>query len=160
MLAVVRKTENGYIAKFERHLKHSVEKVWASITEPEMLGKWLAAAKVDLREGGHLELSFDLTEGNAFTGKITELKQHDVFEFEWGTELVRFELYPEEGGCLLVLKQIFEKVSKQTPMDLAGWHEHLNVLIAGLSGQPTLFSYANWETIHQKYAQVLDGGMG
>src|SRR4030095_12741409 len=114
MLAVIQKTENGYIAKFERHLKHSAQKVWSSITEPDMLGKWLAAAKVDLREGGNLELTFDLTEGNAFTGKITELKQHAVFEFEWGAERVRFELYSEDGGCLLVFKQILREIHQTT----------------------------------------------
>src|SRR5688572_21682769 len=120
MLAVIQKIDNGYIARFERHLKHPVEKVWASITEPDKLAKWLASAKVDLREGENLELTFDLTEGNTVACRITEIKLLSVFEFTWGDDRVRFELYPAPEGCLLVLKEMFETFSEQTPKDLAG----------------------------------------
>ena len=33
MLAVIEKVEGGNIARFERLLKHSVEQVWAALTE-------------------------------------------------------------------------------------------------------------------------------
>ncbi|MBD2867723.1 SRPBCC family protein [Paenibacillus arenilitoris] len=156
MQAVITKLEHGYEAQFDRHLKHPVEKVWTAITDPDKLAKWLASAKADLREGGSLELTFDLTEGNAFACRITEYKPHAVLEFEWGPEeRVRFELYPEDGGCQLVLKQLFEHKSGQTAKDLAGWHEHLEVLLAVLGGEPAAFSYGAWESWHEAYLKLL-----
>jgi uncharacterized protein YndB with AHSA1/START domain len=33
MLASIQKVESGYVARFDRLLNHSVEKVWAALTE-------------------------------------------------------------------------------------------------------------------------------
>jgi hypothetical protein len=33
MLASIQKVEGGYVARFDRPFKHSVEKVWAALTE-------------------------------------------------------------------------------------------------------------------------------
>ena len=33
MLAVLQQTKDGYVVRFERHLKHSVEKVWSSLSD-------------------------------------------------------------------------------------------------------------------------------
>src|SRR5260370_26495581 len=43
---------------FRRRYTKPVEKVWAALTTPERLEDWLGAAKVDLRVGGKLHLSF------------------------------------------------------------------------------------------------------
>lgn len=41
MLASIQKVEGGYIARFDRPLKHSVEKVWAALTENDKLARWI-----------------------------------------------------------------------------------------------------------------------
>ena len=33
MLASIQKVEGGYIARFDRRLNHTIEKVWAALTE-------------------------------------------------------------------------------------------------------------------------------
>ncbi|BBI33297.1 hypothetical protein KCTCHS21_26960 [Cohnella abietis] len=53
MLADLQQIDNGYIAHFQRHLKHSVEEVWSSLTDNDRLAKWFSELRVDdLREGG------------------------------------------------------------------------------------------------------------
>jgi uncharacterized protein YndB with AHSA1/START domain len=58
MLAVIQRVEKGYTARFERHLKHSVEKVWAMLTENDKLKKWFSELEVDnLRVGGIIKFN-------------------------------------------------------------------------------------------------------
>jgi uncharacterized protein YndB with AHSA1/START domain len=52
-------TRDGVHAlRFERHLAHPIEKVWAALTEPDRMAEWLAAAEVDLVEGGRVRLTW------------------------------------------------------------------------------------------------------
>jgi uncharacterized protein YndB with AHSA1/START domain len=154
VLATVQKIDGGYMARFERHLKHPVEKVWASLTQPEKLANWLADAVIDLKEGGKLELTFSKTEGNVVVSTITEVKPLSVLEFTWGDDLIRFELYPKQEGCLLVLKQTFHVLNEQTPKDLAGWHVHLDILLSSLEGELVEFSYSQWRELYDKYTKM------
>ena len=53
MLAVIEKVEGGNIARFERLLKHSVEQVWAVLTENDKLEKWMSNLEIEeLRKKG------------------------------------------------------------------------------------------------------------
>jgi uncharacterized protein YndB with AHSA1/START domain len=46
MLAVIEKVEGGNIARFERLLNHSVDEVWAALTENHKLEKWMHNLKL------------------------------------------------------------------------------------------------------------------
>lgn len=63
MLAAIHPhPDGGYTARFERRLKHPVEKVWASLTENDKLKKWFPELRIDdLREGGVVK--FDMQNG-------------------------------------------------------------------------------------------------
>ncbi|UUZ81910.1 SRPBCC family protein [Paenibacillus sp. P26] len=153
MLAVVQKVEGGYVARFDRHLKHSVEKVWSWLTENDKLGKWFAESRVeDLREGGVIK--FDMQDGTFEEMQIIELKMHSVLEYTWGKDRVRFELYPEEGGCHLVLIEKIREITDHTPKDLAGWHVCLDVISALLDGR-TLDRKDEWRAQYEKYVQRI-----
>lgn len=155
MLAVIRKVEDGYIARFERHLKHSVEKVWSSLTENEKLAQWFSELRVDeLREGGVIK--FDMQDGTFETMTILELKLHAVLEYTWGADVVRFELYPEPGGCRLVLIEKIKTMTSHTPKDLAGWHVCLDVIAALLDGRTIESRKAEWEKWYPQYTEAVD----
>jgi uncharacterized protein YndB with AHSA1/START domain len=154
LLAVVQKVENGYIARFERHLKHSVEKVWSSLTENDKLAKWFPELRVDdLREGG--TITFHMQDGTADELQITELKKYSVLEYTWWGDSVRFELYPEPEGCHLVLIRKINTLTDHTSKDLAGWHVCLDVINALLDGT-TLESRENeWKKWHENYVRAV-----
>ncbi len=85
--------------------------VWAVLTQPESLGRWLApAGEVDLSAGG----TFEVGEVRA---EVREVERERVLELDWrypGEEpsIVRFELAPDGDGTRLVLdhRQVREPV--------------------------------------------------
>jgi uncharacterized protein YndB with AHSA1/START domain len=54
--------------RFERLLPGPIERVWDYLTKPEYMKTWLAVAKVDLRVGGTVELTFATTKGGRLRG--------------------------------------------------------------------------------------------
>jgi uncharacterized protein YndB with AHSA1/START domain len=158
VLAVIQKTENGYIARFERHLKHSVEKVWSSLTENDKLAKWFPELRVvELREGGTMQ--FAMPNGTVDELQITELIEYSVLEYTWWGDGVRFELYPEAEGCRLVLIRKLNTVTDHTPKDLTGWHVCLDVINALLNGT-TIERKEEWKKWYEKYIQAVAEATG
>jgi len=155
LLATIQQAQNGYIARFERHLKHSVEKVWALLTENDKLDKWFSELKVDdLRKGGVIK--FDMQNGTYIDLEILELNMYSVLEYTWGEDIVRFELYPESAGCRLVLIEKITSITGHTSKDLAGWHVCLEVINALLDGRIMESRENEWNVWHQKYVQLIE----
>ncbi|MEV5026859.1 SRPBCC family protein [Paenibacillus sp. LPE1-1-1.1] len=155
MLAVIQTVENGYEVRFERHLKHSVEKVWSWLTDNDKLAKWFSELSVDdLREGGVIR--FDMQNGTFEELEILELKLHEVLEYTWGEDRVRFELYPEPGGCRLVLTEKLTKVTDHTPRDIAGWDVCLDVIEVLLDGRTIESRKDIWQVKYEQYVQAFN----
>ncbi|NOU85222.1 activator of Hsp90 ATPase 1 family protein [Paenibacillus sp. LMG 31460] len=152
MLASIQKVEGGYVARFDRPLKHSVEKVWAALTENVKLARWMSNLQVeDLRIGGNIKFDMKDESGTFIDTKITDFQPYSVLEFEWGNDRVRFELYPKPEGCLLVLNEFISAITDHTPKDLSGWHICLDMMYALLDGHPMDFPKADWEKWYEKY---------
>lgn len=155
MLAVLQQTPNGYTARFERYLQHSIEKVWSSLTENDKLAKWFSELQVDdLREGGIIK--FNMQDGTFKELEIIELKTNSVLEYTWAEDFVRFELYPESDGCRLVLIEKINKITDHTSKDLAGWHVCLDVINALLDGRAQEPRETVWATWFEKYTQLIE----
>ena len=156
MLAHIEKVENGYRARFERHLHHSIEEVWSWLTENDKLAKWFLELSVeDLREGGIIK--FDLQNGSFEEMKILELNMYSVLEYTWGEDTVRFELNSKSDGCQLVLIEKIKKVTDHTPRDLAGWHVCLEVIQALMDGKTFDSRPEEWTKWYEKYVQAFEG---
>lgn len=154
MLAVIEQVPGGYVARFERRLKHPVEKVWSYLTENEKLKKWFTELSVDdLREGGVIK--FDMQDGTFEELEIIELILHSVLEYTWGEDRVRFELYPESEGCRLVLIEKIHKLTDHSPKDLAGWHVCLDFIAALLDGTTIESREDVWKVWYEKYSALL-----
>jgi uncharacterized protein YndB with AHSA1/START domain len=156
MLANIEKVEKGYIARFERHLNHSIEQVWSMLTENEKLSQWFTELRVDeLRKGGFYK--FDMQDGTFEELAIIELKMNTLLEFMWsGKDTVRFELGQDSDGCRLVLIETIETLTDHTPRDLAGWHVCLEVIIALLDGRTTDFRKEEWKNWYEKYILAIE----
>ena len=155
MLADIQKADEGFTARFDRHLKHSVESVWAYLTENEKLAKWFSELSVDdLREGGSIK--FDMQDGTFEEMMITALDTCSVLEYTWGEDVVRFELYPEAEGCLLVLKEYITKLTSHTPRDLAGWHVCLDVIAALLDEREIPSRQEEWKKWYEQYVKAVE----
>lgn len=158
MLAAVQKVNDRYIARFDRLLHHPLQEVWAALTQNEKLEKWMPNLKIaGLRSGGMIQFNMNDGTGASFAIKITDCRENPVLEFEWGDGRVRFELYPEADGCLLVLKESLPAINEHTAKDLAGWHVCLDMLIDLLNEHVHAdFPKENWEKRHTEYAALIE----
>ena len=154
MLADIKKIEKGYAAYFERQLNHSLEDVWAMLTDNNQLEKWFQELRVgELRDGGFMK--FDMGEGTEEKLEITEVKKYSVLEFDWFGDQVRFELHSKQEGCLLILEEKINTLTEQTKKDLAGWHVCLDVIKALLDGKE-IQREDEWKEWHKEYAKAID----
>lgn len=162
MLADLQKDENGFVARMERHLKHPVEQVWSMLTQNDQLAKWFPELRVkDLGQGG--SMIFDMQNGVFEEMKISCYKALAVLEYEWGEDLVRFELAPESAAeSKLIFLEKIKKITDHTPKDLAGWHVCLDVIEALLDGRTLKSRKQEWEKWYESYKQltrdILDNG--
>jgi uncharacterized protein YndB with AHSA1/START domain len=126
---------------FERHFDAPPERIWRALTDPHELGSWLAPAEIELSVGAPLVLKFP--DGDE-RGRITELQEGKVIAYTWNEgqtdSLVRFELEPDGEGTRLILRHTFAGEVDLSSYG-AGWHHHLEQLIAQLGGKPI-----DWDT--------------
>jgi uncharacterized protein YndB with AHSA1/START domain len=156
MLAAVTQEKQGYQARFERHLPHPVDEVWAWLTENEKLAQWFPELRVDeLREGGVIQ--FDMGNGTFEEMEITSLALHSVLEYTWGEDCVRFELYAESDGCRLLLIETINRLTEHTPRDVAGWHVCLDVVEALMDGRAVCSRKDAWNEWYGKYKELIAG---
>jgi uncharacterized protein YndB with AHSA1/START domain len=156
-LGDVKETDRGMEARWERRIPHSIERVWAAITEPARMREWLADADIDLREGGAIELRW-LNSEAVLRGRITRLEEGRLLEYEGEPHgLLRFELSEDGDGTLLVFTNRIPGPS-YPDLALAGWHVHLDMLDDALDGRPT--EWENWPVDRWKELHVAYGGDG
>jgi len=129
-VGILRNDDERCAVRFRRLYDFTAAELWAALTDPGQLGRWLARAQVDPGVGGQVSLEFD--EGSTEGGRILTWDEPRVLEYEWkfaGEEesVVRFELHPQELGTLLVLDH--RRLGRSSGVGYAaGWHAHLDAL--------------------------------
>ena len=153
--------EREVVLRFERRLKHPVERVWAALTEPGELIGWWGEAEVEPALGGRFDVRWLNTDehGNraAMHATITRFEPPNVLETSGDIHgVLRWELRPDgEGSTVLTFSSTLELPEEYTSRVLAGWHYHLDALAEALEGRSVdLVHLPNdrWERIHGRYA--------
>jgi len=142
--------------RIERLLPGPIERVWAYLTEADKRRLWLASGEMALYPGGAVELIFDhaqLSDNDdpvpekhrAYSGetrnhgRITAIDPPYLLSYTWSEhrELpseVCFQLSSEGAQVRLVVTHR-RLVGRDEFISVAsGWHTHLDILIARLSG--------------------------
>jgi uncharacterized protein YndB with AHSA1/START domain len=117
-----------------RYYQASPDEVWAALTEPASLARWLApAGHINLREGGPFELELN-SPRRPMNGRVRAAEPGRLLELDWlapgeQPSIVRFELSSDAGGTTLVLDHrcIDARIGMQY---LARWQHHLDRLDA------------------------------
>jgi uncharacterized protein YndB with AHSA1/START domain len=103
----LRTIEGRSVLRMERRLRHSAEKVWRALTEPEQLGRWFpASVNLQPRIGSRVDYLMDGEPAGG--GEVLEFDPPRVFAITWNGEVLRWELLPADGGCLLVMSHTFD----------------------------------------------------
>jgi uncharacterized protein YndB with AHSA1/START domain len=152
--------------KLQRLLPGPIERIWAYLTESDLRQRWLASGQMEMRVGADFELTWrnnELTDppGQRPPGfsdehrmwcRIVEIDPPRRLVFTFGTSgEVSFHLDPQDGDVLLTVihrrlpeRAVALKVS-------AGWHTHLDVLVARVTSREPEPYWDEWTRLHAEY---------
>lgn len=158
--------------QIQRLLPGPIERVWAYITDGELRRKWLAAGAMELRPGAPFEFVWRNDELNdppsrrpegfdaehRLACQVLEVDPPHRLVISWGrSDGVTFELAPAGQKVLLTLthrrlpdRDTLLKVS-------AGWHAHLDMLVARLEEVAPPDFWEAWLRLKAEYARRLPG---
>ena len=151
--------------RIQRLLPGPVERIWAYLTEGEMRRQWLAAGAMDLRVGATFELVWrneelsdppgqrpeGFSEEIRMQSTITEVDAPRRLVFTWGEGDVAFELEPR--GEQVLLSVLHRGISDRSNMLMigAGWHMHLDILVARTKGDKPVPFWDGWSRLRAEY---------
>ncbi|MBL8578045.1 MAG: SRPBCC family protein [Mesorhizobium sp.] len=155
----------------KRVLPGPVERVWAYLTESDLRRKWMAAGDMELAVGAPFELTWrndeltnppgrrpeDFGEVHSMRSEITEVDPPRRLSFTWGnTGGVTFQLEPlgDNKALLTVIHRRVADPSVRLNV-CAGWHAHLDVLAARMSGTEPETFWDHWSKLKQEYQTRL-----
>ena len=156
--------------RIQRLLPGPIERIWAYLTDSDLRRKWLASGAMEGEAGTSFELVWrndELTDppGETPAGFGGEHRmQSRIVAFEpprklvitWNsTGDVTFELEPRGEKVLLTI--VHRRFPDRATLlkHMAGWHMHLDVLVARAGGkEPTPF-WDGWARLQQEYEARL-----
>jgi uncharacterized protein YndB with AHSA1/START domain len=156
--------------KIQRLLPGPIERCWAYLTESELRRKWLAAGHMEMKVGAPFELVWRNDELNEppsrrppgfpaehrMQSRITELEPPRKLAFTFGgSGDVSFELEPRGDQVLLTL--IHRRLPDRATLlkVTAGWHMHLDVLVARARGKEPALFWEGWSRLQKEYDRRL-----
>ncbi len=153
--AEVRKEEGDkWTLILVRELRHSPEKVWQALTDPEHLREWAPFdVNASLGSVGTVQLTW-VGAPMPMEMKVTRADAPELLEY--GD--TRWELKAWGGGTRLTL---WHKIDRRfISMGAAGWHIAFDVLDRMLSGNPIgrmagneAIQFEGWQRLNAEYAQ-------
>lgn len=156
--------------KIQRLLPGPVERIWDYLTQGELRRQWLASGDMQMQAGTTFELCWrndQLTdppghkpEGfgdeHRMQSRIVEVDPPRKLVFTWnGSGDVSFELEPR--GKQVLLTVIHRRLPDRSTMlkVSAGWHAHLDVLLARAAGTKAEPFWDGWLRLKQEYDRRL-----
>ena len=152
--------------KIQRLLPGPIERIWAYLIDSDLRRKWLAAGAMEMKVGAPFELVWrndelndppdkrpaDFPEEHRMQSRITELDPPRKLSIAWNNSGdVTFELEPKGKGVLLTVTHR-RLPDRSTMLKVgAGWHMHLDVLVARASGEEPAPFWEGWARLHKEY---------
>ncbi|MET9018541.1 SRPBCC family protein [Actinopolymorpha sp. NPDC004070] len=154
--------DDGWTLVLTRELRHSPERVWAALTEPDQLREWAPfVPDRDLGLAGDATLTMvDGATTDDVASTVLRAEPPRLLEYTWGFDLLRWELAAQGAGTLLTLRhrvgdpEMLARVA-------AGWHLCLDVAEHLLDGDPVgpirgmEAVEFGWNDLHDAYVRML-----
>lgn len=151
--------------RLERLLPGPIGRVWDYLTDADLRRKWLASGEMQPQAGTNFELVWrndELTnppgqkpdgfgDEHRMRSTITEYEPPRRLAFTWGDGEVVFELKTQGDQVLLAVTH--RGISDRANMLMigAGWHMHLDLLVARISGAATEPFWDGWRRLREDY---------
>lgn len=155
----IRRLEGGYEGRLEHRYAHEPAAVWAMLTEPQHLAKWLAPGTIELRQGGAVRIDF-ADSGIVIDSVVTAFEPLRVLEYSWSSGAqpqrpMRWELSGESGGTRLQLT-VRLPGDEDAAKACAGFEGHLAMLAAALEDVPVRFPLDLYLAARKHYQALLE----
>jgi len=152
--------------KIQRRLPGPIERVWAFLTDGELRRKWLAAGQMEMKAGTPFEFVWRNDELSGTPGKrpagfaeehrmqsrIVEIEAPHHIVFTWANSgNVTIDLEPKGNEVLLTLTHRRLPDRPTLLRVAAGWHSHLDMLVARASDKQLTDFWDNWLRLHAEY---------
>jgi uncharacterized protein YndB with AHSA1/START domain len=157
------RTGDRWTLVFVRDLEHPRPTVWKALTEAGHLDAWSPfRPDRDLDTTGPATLTMiDGDVSQDMKATVTTAEPPELLEYEWGGDLLRWELAEIEGGTRLTLRHTVQ-AEGWLPKVAAGWHICLDVADRLLAGSPVPVIRGEeakkygWQELSDAYATKLD----
>lgn len=167
---------DGKTLRFERHLRHPIDKVWYVLTDEAETGYWFPGRIVGPREVGarvrfafdpkppgvvddtlaaliaEKQKAFENAPPEVFYGTVLAFEPPRVFALEWGGDVARFELTPAGDATRLVFVYTF--VEADAADISAGWHVSLDWLEQRLTPGAPPTTAAEFKALEASYVEL------
>ncbi len=150
------------VIQLKRRLMATPEEVWPLLVDPAEVATWLAPLEIEPRVGGVYTLTFE-NMASVSRGHITAFEPPTLLEYRWYEgetieSLVRFELRTVDTGVTdLVLTHSLLHRASELHRYAAGWHAHLDLLVARLTERATAWDSARYDELLAAYRAVEQG---
>lgn len=160
---------DGSTLVIQRWLPGPIERLWRYLTDGEQRRKWLASGDMALVPGAGFELVWqndDLSGGAAdrpagfaevqrMDSRVIAVDPMRLLTIAWGKGDVSFELVEQGERVLLTITHRGLDDPSARSMIAAGWHQHLDILVA-LAGKQTPPSFwPGWRNLQKIYDSRL-----
>ncbi|NMM44295.1 SRPBCC family protein [Rhodospirillaceae bacterium KN72] len=157
--------------RIERLLPGPLDRAWRYLTVSDLRRQWLASGEMTLEEGASFELVWrneelsdppgtrpeGFPEEHRMTCRIVEVDAPRKLVFTWGEKAeVMFQL--EERGDDVLFTVIHSRVTDRAILlnVSAGWHAHLDVLVARANGRKPESFWDRWLSLKSDYERRLN----
>ncbi len=159
VVGTLRSVDGIGVVRMEDRYDTDIDDLWAAVTEPQRLARWIAEVEGDLRLGGEFHASF--TSGWTGPGRVDACEQprrllvtmspgqpdETVIEAQLATDGEQTTLVLEERGIPLRGLAAYG----------AGWQAHVEDLAAYLAGRDTADWKTRWAELAPAYDEQADG---
>jgi uncharacterized protein YndB with AHSA1/START domain len=120
--------------RFQRTYRHSIQRVWSAITDPDEMQHWFPSkGEIELHVGGTVTWHGDPSAENK-TGTVLICDPPKHLAFTWGDHELHFQLDPvDDGHCRLTLIDVLA-ARDEAARNAAGWSVCLAGLLSHLAG--------------------------
>ena len=155
--AILQRTGERPVLRFERHLARPVEDVWYAVTDPEAMRSWFPTRIVidEWRVGASLSHVFEDQDLDPLPGTVLEWEPHHRVAFTWGTDTITFELRAEGDGTHFVLTE--ELGASIAARNAAGWEICLERLESGATSGAWKSRFDHYVSVFQPVLGPQDG---
>jgi uncharacterized protein YndB with AHSA1/START domain len=157
----------------QRMLPGPIERVWAYLTESDLRRKWLASGEMEMKVGAPFELVWrnsELTdppgerpegfgEEHRMESRIIELDPPRKLVFAWGKEDSDVSITLEPRGERVLLTVTHRRLPTRGMLVgvSTGWHAHLDMLVASLSGETSEPFWDRFSRLRAEYDRRIPG---